>query len=83
MPIGPKGEHFSYSKKGKAAHARAVKKAGKSVRVKAGTKKKTVKRGKEKRSSSSTTKDWNVKAAQKAFLKGAFTPGSLDKKLGK
>ena len=27
MPVGPKGEHYAYTPRGKAAHARAMKKA--------------------------------------------------------
>ena len=27
MPVGPKGEHYAYTPRGKAAHARAMKKS--------------------------------------------------------
>ena len=46
MPVDDKGKRYSYSSKGSAAHARAMKRAGKPV--KATTKKKKVGRGKKK-----------------------------------
>ena len=45
MPVDDKGKKYSYSRRGKAAHARAMKRAGKPV--KATTKKKAGK-GKKK-----------------------------------